>query len=335
MNKKSLVPLCLVLVLGIATGACQWRETNAATINGRAITLVSLQEEVENLAETPTFATTYLGTSIDSQAGSTTAALEPLSNLLSLRIRDIVVTDELAARGIKLTADDLANTEDDLLASFAALASQSGDNGVQGEFASLAEPQRREIVRRQAADRRLREDLAGKALAGFPADARTYLEANKDNYSEVCLNGIVFGLDADTKAGEALAQLNSGRPFGDVAKEFDPDAAQTGGNLGCAAMVGLAPSIRVQLATAPINKVLGPLQTTTSTVLVSVYKRTDSPFEAVADDVTADWQEIRDKRILDAYLVLLSERQPKAQIDPRFGYLTPNLSLTMDKPVKP
>ena len=319
MKQKIWLPLCLAL--GLVGGACQWRDQPAATINGQVITVKSLTDEANALAATPAFATTYLGTNV-SGSNDKTVAIDALKRLLEVRIRALVIGEELATRGITLTAEDLASTQVTIAAS-------------EPSFADVADAVRREIVRRQAVERRFRDVLeADGALKGLPGDAASFYQANKDNYSEVCLNGIVLNPTESDAAAAALALLNTGRPFSEVAPKYDPKAAQTGGDLGCGSLATLSPDIRDQLIAVPLDNVVGPLRTTSSIVLLAVYKRTPQAYADVASEVNTDWAGAKQAVMQAAFASWLSTTRLHAKVDPRFGHLTPSLTLSSE-PVKP
>ena len=318
MKLKIWVPLCLALT--VVGGACQWRDQPAATINGQVITRESLTEEAATLAESPGFGSAYLGADLAGSNGNT-MAIDALRQLLAVRIRDVVVSDELTARKIALSADDLASAEQAI-------------DVANPSFAEVADAERSTVIRRQAVERRFRQVLEARgALKGFPADAESFYEANKANYVEVCLNGIVLDPTQTAEAADALGQLNGGRTFAEVAPKFDPDAVQTGGNLGCGPLATLTPDIRDQLTAAPLDKVVGPLRTPSSLVLVAVYKRTAQPYSAVAPDVDSDWAAAKQAKVQEAFAAWLEQTDLKVKVDPQFGYLTPTLTLSSE-PVK-
>jgi parvulin-like peptidyl-prolyl isomerase len=113
--------------------------------------------------------------------------------------------------------------------------------------------------------------------------------------------------DAEQAAKEALAALQKGTPFDDVAKEYSdgPDAAN-GGHWDWTQPESLPAELKETLQTLPPGKPSGLIRTETNLQIVRIVERKDErvrPFEEVQDQIRKDLrsqsQQDRAKKIVD------------------------------------
>ena len=323
-----IVPVLFSLLLG-GTACGPWRSADApaATVNGTTISFSDLRDEVLALADSSEFAGIYLrGASLDGISDKKSMPTGPMSALLNFRIRDQLVSEELKRRGLDLSNDDLTSAGNELEADLdRALADPSSGKVVAGTakavLSKLKPAERDVIVRRLAADIRLRRELAAADLAQVPGDAKAFFDANQRRYGTVCLNALVFGPDQVDKVEPARRSLAQGVSFKDVAASSGADAGQKGdGSVGCGDATKLSQSIRTALAAVGIGELIAPISTQEGGVaLVAAASRQPANFSDVEAQVTQDQVEQRRATEEGPYRAFLASLDSRVSVDTRLG----------------
>jgi parvulin-like peptidyl-prolyl isomerase len=117
-------------------------------------------------------------------------------------------------------------------------------------------------------------DLLVERNAMLSALGRTLTEGEDPGTEEVaCARHIL--VDDEALANDLLAQLQAGGDFAALAEEhsMDPGSGAQGGDLGCAPPDRYVPEFADAVATAPIDEVVGPVETQFGYHLIVVYER--------------------------------------------------------------
>lgn len=119
----------------------------------------------------------------------------------------------------------------------------------------------RQAARQQIIADALREQLIDETPAIDGAEVATELDANSEAYRNGCIKHIL--LETEEEALEVKARLDGGEDFATVAGEtsIEPQAAQTGGDLGCSTLNRYVPEFSVGALAAEIGVVTEPVQT--------------------------------------------------------------------------
>ena len=335
-NKSPLVAVSLLVVCSfLGLSSCGWRSSGtAATVNGETITVDSLVTEARALSKVPEFAGAYLnGTSLAGLTDPGSVPVAVLSAILNRRIRSAIVTQELQRLGIVLEEADLVAADNEIRQELDGVA-QNAAGGGQGAasavpaFEKLDKNVTADILRRQAADVRLRRELAGADLAGAPADAKAFFDANPNLYSDVCLKGVVFPDDAVANLETAVKALAAGKSLLDAVKSADPQATEESISIGCGSMTELPEPIRSTLARAEVKKVTGPVRTPTGKALLMVDSRAAATFGgAVEAAASADQVNVRRAIERAPYEAFFKASKATVVPDRRFGEWGEDLQL--------
>jgi foldase protein PrsA len=118
----------------------------------------------------------------------------------------------------------------------------------------------RQAAREQIIADTLRERLIDETPAIDDAEVATELEANSEAYRTGCIKHIL--LETEEAALEVKARLDDGEDFATVAGEtsIEPQAAQTGGDLGCSTLNRYVPEFTVGALAAEVGVVTEPVQ---------------------------------------------------------------------------
>jgi hypothetical protein len=319
--RRLVIPL---LVLGaLVAGACSWRSDVAASVDGRDISASDLEADARALIGQPAFADLYLNSSVDAEAKTADMRLptSALAVLLSRRISDLMVQSELSARGITVPDSAVQAAESDLAAQLAEREAQNqtgqGPN-LRGAFAQLPAALRTRVLRAEASATALRDELAAKELASFPADARAYFDAHPEVFAQYCL--VSIPVDDEVQGKALVRQTQGGTTLGELV------ARQKGQDEGCAAgyqLDQLPGDLADGLRSAKAGAVIGPFQGQSSLLLVGLTSRTVPPYEQVAAEADTQYRQARSTAEDPAWKAWLANKKPRVDVDPRYGTWDP------------
>jgi hypothetical protein len=336
--------LALLVLLGGGLAAAAFVvPTNAAVVNGSAISQQQLNSDVSAVADSPDFQC-YLNSLAalnggqlppvagagKGQGGQTATA----TTAFTAYYLDIEVSNEIADqlaqhRGITSSNEQLAQArtdyQDAITSVMGQVAQQSQDprytcgavKPLTGQEvlstlpASFVDRQ----VQSSANSAALREDVAG--VGSTDADLRNYFVAHRSDFDTVCMTAAVYSSVSDATAALHQAQTT---PFADVAKQ----AAQSV-NLPCVMLplvtqLGLPSTLKV--ADLAVGTVSFPVALANGEyALVQVTDRTPTPFTRAEGLVS---QVVQSKGATNAQQVLqAAARHSTVTVDPRYGVWNP------------
>jgi parvulin-like peptidyl-prolyl isomerase len=308
----------------------------AATVNGTVITRQSLFDDLDALASSATLR----AEGGISGASDGSYAMSFVSQVLSARIVDVLVRQELDRRGVQVTDADRQQ------------ASDAFDQGY-GELATeLPEAFRDRQIEALAAQGALARSLGEEEpepTGVTEADIRAYYDDNIDRIMEqvggeiACVSHILVSFSdspaatdptpdqeqaAREEADELAARLAAGEDFEVVAtaESDDPGSAQAGGDLGCQPPdAGFVAEFEEAMFSEPVGEVSEPFRTEFGYHLVLVRSRGIVPFEEVRDQIEALLQEqaqAQSQSPLGAWITQ-AIRDADVDVDPQFGSFAP------------
>ncbi|MPY93164.1 MAG: hypothetical protein GEV08_08885 [Acidimicrobiia bacterium] len=313
--RRLLIPLLATVALGAGCG--QWRDEDAARVDGATVTMAELRDEVDVLVEHPTWPPAFqVDVSAGAQASEQSATLVAW---LNRRITDLAIDEELVRRDIVLDDDARARAEGELrfqLELYGEQASQSGQPAAPlDQFDQLPAGLRTALVEREAAREALASSVATDGAEPLPATAEEWFEANEGNYERYCVSIIVSADEASSNG--LLARLEAGEDFAAVAstESLDSATAAQGGAADCAMASQLTPELAGDLAAAEVNDVVGPLQLANGWFLIKLTGIEPPSFQAAEGVVRVDRLNARQIALND----WLSQASPSVTVAPRLG----------------
>ncbi len=300
--RLSLVALCAGVTLLLA--ACG-SSSPAATVDGETISRNDLEGELRDIASNDK----YLKY-VESQVQIRKSGVFDASFTASVLSRQIIyelVDRDLKARKIALTKADLD------------AARSSAVNRVGGEdiFNAFPKDYQDTLVRRSAQVTVLSFALMDQ---GPPDEAaRTYYEAHKDDFAQVCASHIL--VKTREEADKVKGRLDAGEDFGAVAKEVSTDTGSKdqGGQLGCFGRENsLVPEFTTAMFSQPVGQVGAPVQSQFGYHLIKVTSHEVPPYERVAgqarDQAAASAQD-KLTQWVDSVIT-----KAKISVNPKYGH---------------
>ncbi|MDQ6928369.1 MAG: peptidylprolyl isomerase [Actinomycetota bacterium] len=272
MSKFRATVVALSTALALVLVACG-SASNAATVNGTAISKSDLEQELRSIAANDKFIKLVESEKPVRGARKGTFDAAFTAQVLTRQIAFALISAEVHRRKLSINAADLA-------------AARSGAaKQVQGEEILNGFPKAYQdlLVRRAAEVNALSASLL--AAGGSPdAAARTYYSAHQNEFQVACVS--VIRVDSDDKAAQVKARLDAGEDFGAVAKAVSTDTLSSGrnGEVGCNITPDnqLSADYSTAVFTQPVGVPGAPVKTSFGTLIVKVTSRTTPPFEQVA-----------------------------------------------------
>jgi hypothetical protein len=345
---KRLLVLLIVVAGGLAAASFAV-PSNAATVNGVAISQSQINSDVTAIAASPAYQCfldaeefvgtegqeaalpAVAGTGLGSDGTLTTATTAFTSAYLDTVIGHQLVESMAAQRGITLSKAQLAaghtGLSDQITSTFSQAANLQQQTEAEvcgsssGSFPTAAQVIKSmptsfvsSAARFGATVSVLEEDLSG--VGSTSADLERYYDARKSTYDSVCITVAPYQTLADAQAG--AAKVASGTPFATVA------TAAQGGQDGCPLLAEVTASVpsSADLSTLPLNTVSTPIDENGTYLLLEFTSRNATPF-AQAKSVVQD--EIEAKGATKANdAVEKSEKVASVSVDPRYGKWVPS-----------
>jgi parvulin-like peptidyl-prolyl isomerase len=187
--------------------------------------------------------------------------------------------------------------------------------GVDEFFASQGLPiERLQVIARQQLIRdELRERFAPDIDPVTDQDAEILLGAERQGRTNACVRHIL--VTTEDEANAALARIEGGEAFADVAADVGTDGtAPNGGDLGCNPLGLYVAEFANAAFESPIGEVSGPHQTQFGYHLILVESREEPSLEDVKT-------EISDARIGELVAAWILEQVSAAEVDvdPQYG----------------
>lgn len=226
--------IAIVAVLALVLAACGSSDETAATVNGEAVSAALVEE--------------FAG----GEDASDQARAQALATLIQWSI-----TEQAAAEQFSYDpTDDEIQTEVDAVVASAGVAS----------LAELAENEGipEEVLRRYILQLMIQDTITAELETSLPQpsdeEVSTELADNESSWTLVCVTHLL--VETEEEAQEALARIDGGEPFADVASEVSTDTASAvqGGDLGCSPASEYVEPFAVAAMAAEIDVPTGPVE---------------------------------------------------------------------------
>jgi hypothetical protein len=321
----------VLAVLATGCGAGGPAGAAAATVDGTSISRESLFEDLDAiLASVPAEQRAAVFGATPGNYDTSLAA-----NVLSLRIVDVLVRQELDRRGIEITPEERELGEQDFQQNFGPGAADVPAN-VRERFVELFAAQNALVA--ALADE---EPGAGEISE---EELRAYYDETIDDFMErvgevACVSHILVAFDEEGRtavtptpeqeqaaleeATEIRERIDAGEDFEELAttESDDPGSAAAGGDLGCQAREGgYVAEFEDAIFEQPVGEVGQPVRTEFGYHIIEVRSRGVVPFEEVREQIRQSLEQQRGEQgsPLTAWLV----RQVEAsdiEVNPQFG----------------
>jgi hypothetical protein len=346
---KRLLVLLIVLAGGLAAAAFAV-PTNAATVNGAAISQQQLNSDLTAIGNSASYqcflnAQELVGTQgqtglpaihgVGSESGShPTVTASFASNYLDTLIGHQLVFGLAAKQDLTVTPQDLSTAHTQLVSQMTAIlqevASSQDACQVGGQPATaaavLATMPASFVNRNDQFDATVsvfEENEAG--VGSTPADLERYFNAHASEFDTACFTVAEYTTQAAAQA--AAATVAAGTPFAQVASQVTG-----GGPQGCSILYGIASSLPAgsNLQNLAIGAVSDPIAVNSDYLLVQITKRTPTPFAKAQSEVEVAVQTAGSTKARAA--VNAVEKNASIAVDQRYGDWTPSRALIVPPP---
>jgi hypothetical protein len=349
---KWLLVLLVALGGGLAAAALTV-PTNAAVVNGTAISQATLNGDVSAIADSAEYqcylnSQEYLSSQGQRQLPPVTGAGKGqnasdhptatsafTANYLDTEVGHQLIQELADERGITVTGADLAQARQDLTTQISGVMSGilqtpqgqdpaysctatgqplTGEEVLRTMPASFVDQQVQFVATAAA----LQEDLAG--VGSSTADLERYYAANRRQFDTMCFDAAIFSSEA--AASTAAAGVQFGTPFSQATS-----GAVQQGTIPCAPVAAIASQIPTSVAnleSVAVGKASNPIAVGTSQggsgaefLVVSPTKRTSTPFSSARSAVVAVVERAGSKATSAA--LSQAERRASVSVDPRYG----------------
>jgi hypothetical protein len=347
---KRLLVLLVVLAGGVAWAAFSV-PSNAATVNGSAITQQDLNSDVNAIANSAYYrcylnSEEYLSSQGSAQsppvvgAGTgqyagdhPTATTAFVASYLETDIGHQLLLQLANERNVNVTQSDLVTARSNLTGQISEVMSEilqtpegqnvqygcsltgqalTGQQVLDTMPASFVDQQVQFVAEASA----LEEDLAG--VGSSDADLQSYFSAHGAQFDTACLSAAVYSSESAAQAG--AAQVASGTPFATVAAGT---SASGGGALGCDVLSDLVTKLPAEadLKNLATGVVSAPVDDNGTYVLLEITSRTPTPYSkakaAVENAVQQAGATATQKRLASL------ERRSSVSVNPQYGVWVP------------
>lgn len=318
MPRSVLAPALFALVLTGCAGTQAVNALNgpagdptvAATVNGEDIPIARLEEQLATARANPQVAGQLEG---DAEG---TLADQLQSDLLGQLIRSALL--EQSAQELGVEADQAAVDAQRV----AVIEEVGGEEAFASLIAesSLTPEQVDEQLRQLTLQEGLTEQLSAD-LEVTDEEIEAFYEANAAQYGATATARHILVEDEAT-AQQAIERITAGEEFASVATELSTDttSAQQGGELGPLTPGQTVPEFDEALFSAPLNELVGPVQTEFGFHVIEITERNDEgqPLEEVEGDIR---EQLTQQQSQGAVTEFLAEQSATATVtvNPRFG----------------
>jgi hypothetical protein len=349
---KWLLVLLVLLGGGVAAAALSV-PTNAAVVNGRAVSQDTLNAEINAIAGSPEYqcyltSEDYLSTNGSQQLPPITGAGRgqsqgdnpTVSSAFVATYLDTVIghelVDQLASKhDVTVTSAQLVDARASLVNQIDAVMQQVAQTA-QGQnprfscgalsapltgqqvLASMPAWFVDEQVRFVGTASALQEDLAG--VGSSATELQGYYERHRSQFDTVCFNAAEF--TSLSSATDAQATLDFGTPFSQVAT-----GASQSGTIPCTELVAVAGELGTDISKlqgVAVGKASAPISVNGNYVVLELSKRTPTPYATAKPIVSQAVQEVGARATQAA--ISNAERHASVSVDPRYGTWVPATS---------
>ncbi len=290
-------------------------DTAAAVVYGEKIAEDTVQGELDEFRATNRYQ------QLAGQGDIDTVERQFVQSVLAGLVRTAVLEPAAAERGIEVTEEDVTAELDLIKADFP---DQTAFEEALNEQA-LTEETLADLIANRLLEDRLREDVVGE-LGVNDLEVRTYYEAHIEDYSETCVQHILFNQEAEARV--VAADLQQAKPkdvdelFVERAAQHSKDTsnAEQGGELGCNPAGQFVTEFEDAMNALEIGEISDPVQTEFGFHIIKVNERKVVPFEEVQDELTAQLSGPRQDEAWEEFVTDLYDRAD-VRINPRYGVL--------------
>ena len=305
-TRTVLVSLLLgaLLVGAVALSGCAKKDA-AATVNGAAISLTQLNQQLDQLKKQ--YPNMFTGA--DGEGRLLDFKQRLLDNLINQKLIDQAAKD----KGITVSDADVAKQVDQLKAGFKDNTQfESALKSAGMTLASLTEQ-----IRQQLMTQKLIETLSANTKV-TQADIQAYYDKNKAQFFQKAAkraSHILFKPEDKATALKVLAQLKSGANFAALAKKYSVDTATAskGGDLGWPS-TPYVPEFETALAKLSKGQMSGLVKSPYGWHIIFVTDVRKGTQQSLAEVKAQIEQIIVQQRKADAYQQFLTELRKKAKI---------------------
>src|SRR5580698_3127594 len=344
-----------LLLLVVLAGGVAWAAfsvpSNAATVNGSAISQQDLNSDVSAIANSSYYqcylnseeylssegsaqSPPVLGAGTGQYAGDhPTATTAFVASYLETDIGHELLLQLADERNVNVTPSDLVTARSNLTGQISEVMSEilqtpegqnvrygcsltgqplTGQQVLDSLPASFVDQQVQFVAEASA----LEEDLAG--VGSSDADLQNYFSAHSAKFDTACLSAAVYSSESAAQAG--AAQVASGTPFATVAAGT---SANGGGALGCGVLADLITKLPAEadlnnLATGAVS---APIDDNGTYVLLQITSRTPTAYskaKAAVVNVVQQAGSTATQKLLTA-----DERRSSVSVNPQYGVWVP------------
>lgn len=279
----------------------------AASVEGVEIPLEEVEQQFEQARSNEEFATRL---DEDPSFGPQVQA-----QILTGLIQGKILQDWADDLGVEASESEVKEERDEVIEQLGgeeAFAQAVEQNGLTEE--QVDEQLRQRVLQEKIADEVASDPVTDEAIEQF------YEQNKETRFGGTATARHILVKDEKT-ANDALARLRKGEDFGKVAQELSTDTGSgaQGGKLPAYARGQTAPEFDEVLFSAPLNQLVGPVQTQFGFHLIEVLERSEArPLSAVEDEIREELESTQQSEQLQGEL---QERTKDLDIEvnPRFG----------------
>jgi hypothetical protein len=345
---KWLLVLLILLGGGVAAAALAV-PTNAAVVNGSAISQQTLNSDISAIAGSPEYqcyltSEDYLSSNGNQELPPITGAGQgqnvgdnPTANsafvatYLDTEVGHELVLQLAGARNVTVTPAQLTEARASLVSQIDSVMTQISQTA-QGQnprfscgaptpltgqvvLASLPASFVDSQVQFVATASALQEDLAG--VGSSEGQLQSYYERHRAEFDTACFNAAEFS--SQSAATQAQAAIDFGTPFSQVA-----GSATQSGTIPCTELVAVAGELGAAVSSlqgVAVGKASAPISVNGNYVVLELSKRTPTPYATAKPIVSQAVQEVGARATQAA--ISAAERRAAVRVDPRYGVWHP------------
>jgi peptidyl-prolyl cis-trans isomerase C len=297
-----------VALLAAACDAPVGSPNVAAVVNGEDVPISAVERRFEAAQANPQLAQQLEA----DESGEFRAQVQ--AQILTGLIHSRVIEQGARELDIEVTEADVAATRDQIIE----------EVGGQDAFDQVIEDAglSTEDVDEQLREITLREQVETELTAGLDVadeDVEAFYEQHRDErYDQVSARHILTETEAE--ADEAMARLEAGEDFGELAEELsiDPGSAEQGGSLGEFGRGQMVPEFEEAAFGADEGEVVGPVESQFGFHVIEVTSRVQLELADVEGEIREELRQTLDAEATQQWLQEQLEAA-EVEVNPRFG----------------
>lgn len=306
-----------LLALPLLTSACSaFGEAPAATVEGSEISTDTINLEVETIRSNDAYSDALESSFGRPVVGDGTFDAAFAAQILTLRVYYELIERDLAARGVSVSSDAIAQASQEIEEQFQSLG--------RGVFSSFPEAYRDQVIRQRALLLTVDQDL----IDSIGDDEEAFYDENPEEFVEICLSHALVSVLGDRTPSEAQSEardlydrIEAGEDFEDIATNESDDtaAAAEGGALGCGSRGSLQFDPVFEEAAFALEEgvVSEPVQTQFGSHLILVESREIPDYDDVEEQVPQVMQQALQRHQNQYFIDVFCDRD--IHVNPRYG----------------